>query len=343
MEGWLPVFKTGTHTDSNGDTRAWTGEDLAALAASYDPEKHEAPVVIGHPQDNAPAWGWVEALKAEGGVLYAKLKGLVPEFVEAVKRGLYKKRSLSLYPDMTLRHIGFLGAVAPAVKGLPDVKFNDKGAAAFVIEFNEDEQKKEEKKMGILQKLKELLKAEGVDVSDVSAAFSEAEAQRRVDDALKKKDAEFAEKLKSLEEPLRKKEKEIKNREDGLKARETAAAGKGIASFCDKLLKEGRLTPAMLKRGMGLICFMESLSALPPQEFSDGDEAKKESPREFRETFLAGLPSTVDYSERAGNDTDAGGSGMKEKLVQDFMEKNKASYRDAVLSISKEHPALFKR
>src|SRR3990167_3692661 len=121
----IEIFKTGKHTDSNGNTREWTEDDLSKIVNSYNPQVHEAPVVIGHPKDNAPAFGWVETLKKEGGVLYAQVKDLVPEFVDTVRKGLYKKRSISLYPDMSLRHIGFLGAVPPAVKGLGDVAFGD--------------------------------------------------------------------------------------------------------------------------------------------------------------------------------------------------------------------------
>ena len=34
-----------------------------------------------------------------------------------------KKRSASFYPDGRLRHVGFLGAAPPAVKGLADIGF----------------------------------------------------------------------------------------------------------------------------------------------------------------------------------------------------------------------------
>jgi len=134
---WIPIFKVGTWTDSAGRTRTWTEEDLDRIVEQYDPAEHEAPVVIGHPKHNAPAWGWVEALKREGGVLYAKLKDLVPEFVEMVRKGLFKKRSIALYPDLRLRHIGFLGAMPPAVKGLPDVAFEE-GDGAVEIEFADE-------------------------------------------------------------------------------------------------------------------------------------------------------------------------------------------------------------
>jgi len=123
---WIQVFRTGKHIDASGQEKEWGKGDLDRIVNSYNPQGHEAPVVIGHPEENAPAYGWVEALKREGEVLYAKLKNLVPEFVDMVKRGLFKKRSISLYPDLKLRHIGFLGASPPAIKGLEDVEFRER-------------------------------------------------------------------------------------------------------------------------------------------------------------------------------------------------------------------------
>ncbi|NUQ82944.1 MAG: hypothetical protein HUU10_15175 [Bacteroidetes bacterium] len=137
MDQWFEVFRIGKHTDSAGNSREWTEADLDLIVSNYRAEEHEAPIVIGHPKDNDPAYGWVEALKREGSILLAKAKQVVPEFAEAVKSGLFKKRSISLYPDMTLRHVGFLGAVPPAVKGLADLQFADK-EIPVVIEFGED-------------------------------------------------------------------------------------------------------------------------------------------------------------------------------------------------------------
>jgi len=68
----------------------------------------------------------------------AKIKDLVPEFTEMLKKGLFKKRSIALYPDLALRHIGFLGAVAPAVKGLADIKFNEGGGYSMEYVSNID-------------------------------------------------------------------------------------------------------------------------------------------------------------------------------------------------------------
>lgn len=137
MTDWIAIFKTGIHTDSNGNTKAWTEKDLDNIVSKYDPSDHEAPVVIGHPQNNTPAYGWVESLKREGQTLYMKMKDVIPAFADMVMQKMFKKRSISLYPDGTLRHVGWLGAAPPAIKGLPDFAFRDEGSAV-TMEFMED-------------------------------------------------------------------------------------------------------------------------------------------------------------------------------------------------------------
>lgn len=128
----IEVFRAGTHTSSEGHTRTWTEEDLERIAETYNNQSdHEAPVVLGHPRDNAPAYGWVESLSVKKGVLLAKLTSLTEEFMEWVKAGRYKKRSIALYADGLLRHVGFLGAMPPAVKGLKDVAFSDGDAEEY--------------------------------------------------------------------------------------------------------------------------------------------------------------------------------------------------------------------
>ena len=41
-----------------------------------------------------------------------------------LNKGFIKKRSISLDKDGKLRHVGFLGGAAPAVKGLADIQFS---------------------------------------------------------------------------------------------------------------------------------------------------------------------------------------------------------------------------
>jgi hypothetical protein len=64
-------------------------------------------------------------------LLLARFGQVEPAFSAMVQEGRIKKRSAAFYPDGTLRHVAFLGAMPPAVKGLPDVAFAEGDAASF--------------------------------------------------------------------------------------------------------------------------------------------------------------------------------------------------------------------
>lgn len=129
---WLEVFKSGTHTSGNGVTKTYTDDDLNNMAKLYNEQKeHEAPLVLGHPKTDDPAFGWAKELKKAGNKLLAYVDGISDGIVDAVKKGSYKKISIALYPDGLLRHIGLLGATPPAVKGLAPVQFAEE------LEFEE--------------------------------------------------------------------------------------------------------------------------------------------------------------------------------------------------------------
>jgi hypothetical protein len=132
--GPIEVFRTGTFQPMGGEAQTITETNLREIAEAYDRELAPAPVVIGHPETDAPAFGWVEHLYVEGGILKATLQDTVSEFADVVKEGRYKRVSISLFlPRSTanpkpgrfyLKHVGFLGAAAPAVPGLKPVKFH---------------------------------------------------------------------------------------------------------------------------------------------------------------------------------------------------------------------------
>ncbi|MDE2579746.1 MAG: hypothetical protein KGL46_13145 [Hyphomicrobiales bacterium] len=139
----IEIFRAGTHKSTDGVERTFSEGDLQQIAAGYDKQVFEAPVVIGHPKINEPAWGWVDTLVVVGLVLRATLRDVDADFAEVVKAGRYKKISASLYEPGAhnnpkpgrwyLRHVGFLGAVPPAVKGLQSVAFG--ADAAGVVTF----------------------------------------------------------------------------------------------------------------------------------------------------------------------------------------------------------------
>lgn len=177
----IEVFKSGTHTDSAGNVNTWTDDDLDEIVALYneqgDEDKHTAPLVIGHPKDNKPAVGWIQSLKKVGSKLLAVVTDLSEEIKESVNKGEYKKVSISLYPSKLLRHIGLLGAMPPAVKGLADVEFSEarekQGYALFeyedapAAEPSPDDalktaQAERAKKYGITAKLSEVVRKEEI-------------------------------------------------------------------------------------------------------------------------------------------------------------------------------------
>ncbi len=139
----IEIFRAGSHLDDAGNPRTFSVADVKAMAAAYNPTRHEAPLTLGHPENNHPAYGWVKGLTAtEDGRLLMQAGNVDPEFAAAVKAARYTKRSASFYPPLSpnnpapgqwyLRHVAWLGAHPPAVKGLADVSFGAGGSDGAV-------------------------------------------------------------------------------------------------------------------------------------------------------------------------------------------------------------------
>lgn len=232
MKGWMEVFKAGRHVSSSGTPSEWDQGRLEQMAAAYDPVKHEAPIVVGHPKDNSPAYGWIKALKVVGDRLLALPGQVAPEFAELVKEGRYKKRSISVYPDGTLRHVGFLGGQPPAVKGLKDIDFAGETAETYEYADVEDAP------MNELEKLKQ-------ELADEKKKRKEAEAERdQAQGTASTAQAEFAE--------LQAKTKRQQ-----------------IVDFVEQGVKDARILPTW--KAQGLAEFMVALDGqTETYEFSEG-------------------------------------------------------------------------
>lgn len=132
---WIAIARTGTFTDTAGMPHTFTAADLDTIAASYNPTTLEAPLVFGHPATNAPAYGWVKALKRQGEKLFASFAQVPDAVRQLVAQGQYKYVSMSLMPDRKrLRHVGLLGAAVPAIEGLGAVELAN-GAEGICITF----------------------------------------------------------------------------------------------------------------------------------------------------------------------------------------------------------------
>ncbi|MFI5443646.1 hypothetical protein [Polaromonas sp. UC242_47] len=126
LRGFVEVFKTGTHTDSKGRQVTFSKADVEQMVDNH--KLGAAPAVIGHPKDTAPAYAQVAEYKLEDdGRLFAKFDKINPAFEAGVDSGAYYNRSLSVIKDKVhgwrVRHVGWLGAVPPAIDGLQPVEF----------------------------------------------------------------------------------------------------------------------------------------------------------------------------------------------------------------------------
>lgn len=283
---WIQIFRGGVQKDSEG--RSWNGDELIDKAVSnFDAARHEPPLVVGHPSDNSPAFGWVRGLRKSTGpdgvkILESYSDQVVPEFEAAVKQGLYKKRSASFYPDGRLRHVGFLGGMPPAVKGLKDIGFKADDHAV-VFEFGEDSgtdsgQRKPSKREDIMEGLKEFfegmrsffslkkeLDAPDPDKKIEGKSFTEAELAETVKTAVAKAVADTTAKFA----------------EDANKAKADARKA-DLTGRVDALVKSGKVAPAFAETLKVTVLAADSGS-----EISFG-EGKKGTPADM---ILAGYES----------------------------------------------------
>ena len=172
---WIEIFRADKYPQGNFGVK-----DLDDIVRNYNPKIHEAPLVVGHPTTTTPAEGWVEALKRVGNSLWMKPKQVAQAFSDMVREGRMKKRSIRIVKTAngwTLRDVGFLGAVAPAVEGMEDIEFS-----APVDEFSlEVAEFSEDKGEGSMNEEVEALKTE-IDKlkADLTAQKAEFETRERM-------------------------------------------------------------------------------------------------------------------------------------------------------------------
>ncbi|URA10550.1 hypothetical protein [Thermospira aquatica] len=337
---WIPVFKAGRHVDASGNTRTFTEADLDTIIQKYKESGHEAPIVIGHPTTNAPAYGWVSDLKRVGKTLFAQVKDVAKEFSEWVEKGLYKKRSISLYPDLTLRHVGFLGAIPPAIKGLPDVSFSETGNISF--EFQDQDL---ETRFGtlsqILRRLREWFIAQfGTETADEllpNYAVEEIGKPMTVEEETEER--EFSERRKNMEE-LQKMRQELLEKERKLKEYEAREAQRQkekkqqkIVDFAEKLIKDGKLLPKFKE---DFITFATALDNSEKLEFSEGKTATQLE--KFFE-FAQNLPEQISFKEAYLKKKEISFSEDRDLLdeqIRNYAKEKNITYKEALQKILKE-------
>ena len=132
------ILKVGKFTDSKGIEHEFTTEKLDKIVHNFEAVHKDVPICVGHPKTNSPAYGWIDSVKRIGDNLYCTFKDVQDEFKQAVQKGLFKNRSVSLDKDLNLRHLAFLGGACPAVKGLEQFCF-EADETALDIELSDFE------------------------------------------------------------------------------------------------------------------------------------------------------------------------------------------------------------
>ena len=340
----IHIFKPGKHTSAGGTSLEFQESDLQAAVNAYDPAIHEAPIVVGHPKDNGPAYGWVGALEYDDKGVHALPRQVQEDFQEQVQAGRYKKVSASFYlPDapgnpapgsLYLRHVGFLGAAPPAIKGLEPVQFSD--TEEGVVEFNEIANTV----MGeTLSRLREWIidkfSRDEADNVIPKSAIEELELATKIEQQERREQEEGSETpetafsegttdhpneendMPTLQEELdaaRTRIQELENqingagnggdsndfseRERQLQERERAIQKQELQGQIKRVADEGRIMPGDVEP---LAEFAAHLEADSERAVQFSEQAQAQAPREFFLAWLAKQPKRVDFAEHSAD------------------------------------------
>lgn len=322
------IFRTGTHTTAKGQTLTFAETDVADIVASYDPALHQAPIVVGHPKQDGPAFGWIKSLAVQGDRIVAAAEKVDVTFSEMVRDGRFGKVSAGLYhPSQAgnptpgkyhLRHVGFLGAEPPAVKGLKPIEFAE-AEVDIEISFSEAQQSWTFTTIArILRGLRDrLIETDGMETANqvVSEWDLESIQQTAADMRAEKTPAHFSETTPKDEnmKTAEQRQAELDARETALKERETALATSETtfsesrrkvradedAAFVASVVQAGRLPIGLKEEATALFAELDDGETLT---FSEGEASVTKSPHAAFRNLLEKLPVPVITRELATGD-----------------------------------------
>ena len=313
----IEVFRPGTFRPMDGDPITFSAADLRAIADNYDPTTAPAPIVVGHPDTDAPAFGWVDAFDydAANERLYANLHQIEPQFAELVKAGRFKKVSMAYFSPVQShnpvpgtwypKHLGFLGAAAPGVPGLKNAKFSADApaAAVFTAAFGE---RGFEETASLLRLIRDLF-IEKFGLDDADRTLPAYRLEWLAETSTANAAALYAAPTtpdpdpKPKEEPavttqpdpaFAAREANLSAREAEIAKREAKAAHDEHVAFAEGLVQDGRLIPAMKDK---VVAIFDALPGHKSVAFAEGGE--KLTPGAALREVLAGLPKVVSFGE----------------------------------------------
>lgn len=339
---WIEIFRAGDYR-SQGKGRI-SREDLDRVVRNYNPAFHEAPVTIGHPADNLPAFGWIDRVAMNGDVLVAQEKQVDPQFNELRQAGRFKKRSASFYTDADgnvtgLRHVGYLGAQPPAVKGLQDVKFDDKGREFIELNFGEESQVGVQvTEKTVADQIREVL-AGLFGGSSAPKTFSEDDAKRIAAEAVAAALSPLQAQLAAQKTLLDQQSAQFAERERILALGET---GQRALAAMTKLKNTGRWIPAFDKSGVPEL-FAELAKLTTTVDFGEGDQKKAIAPLDLLVNFMESIPAIVPVGRlHTGTPAIGAPKGLTGDPLTDaakaLQREKSISFSEALDQVANEHP-----
>jgi len=374
----IEIFRPGRHTPMKGAALAFSAADLVQACRVYDPALHRAPLVVGHPKTDDLAYGNVAALSYSEAAqrVIAQPADVEPEFAEMVRDGRLLAVSASWYaPDSPsnpvpgsyyLRHVGFLGAQPPAIKGLkrPAVAFAEDEVG--VLEFGDWADEQVASLFGRLrdwlisslglEKADQVLPSYAIDSlkREAMTPSSPAPAPSLMSAGLSYSDAGAPAVTTLTQEQLTVQAAELQTQRQALDARDAdlrrreadtqrATQRAAVADFAEGLVRDGKLLPA---HRAAVVELMASLPTTGELEFSEGDQAVKKPPLHVLQDFLKALPKQVDFSERAGapkngktvtGDVDCSDGQAIAKAALEFQEAESKAGRTVSLEAAVSH------
>jgi hypothetical protein len=312
----LHIFKPGRHQPMSGGSLDFTERDLIASANAYNPSLHEAPLVLGHPAHDAPAAGWVKSLRATADGLIAEPQQVDAAFAEQIAQGSYKKISASFYhPDSPnnpvpgvyyLRHVGFLGAMPPSVKGLRPIELAEDEQG--IVEFADLGQ---DASASLWRKFREFLIARfGTETADTvapswqietlsqttrdsgpSPAFADSQPAPNQSQAMTEQEQ------RDLLAENQRLQNNITQREKTEQATARAALHTAHTEFAEQLVKHG-MKPMHCQAVIAALDFVEAQDT--PLEF--GEHEDRQPLAEGLKALFSELTGKVNFSEQASKE-----------------------------------------
>lgn len=327
------IFRIGTHTTAKGQTVTFAESDLADIASSYDPALHHAPIVIGHPKQDGPAYGWIKGIAIKDGRIVAEPEQINTEFSEMVREGSFKKVSAGLYhPDEKsnptpgkyhLRHVGFLGAEPPAIKGLKPIEFSE-GELDIELDFSEwrvswgfeNISRIFRAMRDFIIETKDVETADKIipawDLDQLSQSAADIRADARVEDATRTTFSETKSEettmttaeqrlaaLDAREAALAQRETDITSRETTFSEEQKKQRDTADAAFVASVVEAGRLPVGLKETATALFSELEDSQTLT---FSEGDQTVTKSAHAAFRDLLEKLPVQVKTGEFATGD-----------------------------------------